>query len=309
MKTAIGTYGHTKALKDGTVRPKRVELAFEEVSPIIAAFRRMVRGLEFDVSEMAISTYLCARAFNKPFTAIPIFPVRAFHHGAIVYNTRSGIKGPGDLAGRKVGVNRGYTVTTGLWARGILQSQYGVDLNKVTWVLSGDEHVQEWKAPSNVVTATKGKDDLAQLLLAGEIDAAIGVGTVDSPDVMPLIPDARNAGYQWFNQTGIYPINHTVVVKDALLAANPWIAEELFIAFKGAKQAYLDRLAAGKDLAPEDQSVVQLKSVVGPDPFPYGIEANRKALEAALQFNFDQKIIPRRVSVEEVFAKNTLSLK
>lgn len=305
LVTAIGTYGHTKALKDGTVKPGRIALEFEEVSPIIAAFRRMVRGIEFDVAEMAISTYLCAKSFKKPFTAIPIFPVRAFHHGAIMYNTKSGIKEPKDVEGRRVGVNRGYTVTTGLWARGILQSEYGVDLNKVTWVLSGDEHVEEWKAPANVESPEGA--DLAKMLVDGEIDAAIGVGAVDSPDVKPLIPDARNAGYESFKKTGVFPINHTLVIKDSLLESDPWIAEELFAAFKSSKQVYLDKLAAGTDLEEADQAVVQTKSIVG-DPVPYGIAANLKALEAALQFNYDQKITPTRFSVEEVFAKNTLNL-
>ena len=143
LKTALVTRGHTQALKDGSVKPRTFEFAFEEVPAIIQAFRRMVRGLEFDISEMALTTYICARAHGKPFTALPIFPMRAFHHGAIVHNTRSGIRTPKDLQGRHVGVNRGYTVTTGVWARGIFRDLYGVDLNGITWVLSGDEHVAE----------------------------------------------------------------------------------------------------------------------------------------------------------------------
>src|SRR4249919_3274651 len=140
LKTALVTRGHTKALKDGTVKPRSFDFEFEEVPTIINAFRRMVRGLEFDISEMAITTYLCARAYGKAFTAIPVFPMRAFHHGAILYNTTVGVRTPKDLEGRTVGVNRGYTVTTGVWARSILQHEYGVDLGKITWVLSGDEH-------------------------------------------------------------------------------------------------------------------------------------------------------------------------
>ncbi len=306
LVTAIGTYGHTAALKDGTVKPEGVDLEFEEVTPIIAAFRRMVRGLEFDVSEMAISTYLCAKAYGKPFTAIPVFPVRAFHHGAILYNTKSGISGPQDLAGRKVGVNRGYTVTTGLWVRGILQSEYGVDPSSVTWVLSGDEHVQEWQAPPNVTTPP-GQVDLAQMLINGEIDAAIGVGAVDSPDVKPLIPDARNTAHESFRKTGVFPINHTIVIKDSVLESEPDVAASLFNAFKSSKQVYLDKLAAGTDLGDADQAVVQLQGVVG-DPVPYGVEANRRAIEAVIDFNVAQKIIPNKVSIEEVFASGTVDL-
>ena len=151
LKTALVTRGHTRALKDGTVVPRTFEFEFEEVPVIVQAFRRMVRGLDFDISEMAMTTYICAVAHGKRFTALPIFPMRAFHHGAIVHNTKSGILCPKDLEGKKVGVNRGYTVTTGVWARAILQHQYGVDLARITWVLSGDEHVAEWRPPANVV--------------------------------------------------------------------------------------------------------------------------------------------------------------
>jgi len=147
LKTAIATYPHTAALKDGSVKPSGIDLEFVEVSPIIGAFRRMVRTLEFDVCEMAITTYLCARANGKEFTAIPVFPVRAWHHGATSYNTKSGVEKPSDLTGKRVGV-RAYTVTTGVWARGILASEYGVDWDKTTLVIADEEHVAEYKAPS-----------------------------------------------------------------------------------------------------------------------------------------------------------------
>src|SRR4029077_14550921 len=136
LTTVTRTQGNNAALKDGTVKPKSFELDFVEVDPLIDAFRRMVRGLEFDITEMAITTYICARAHGKRFTALPIFVVRAFHHGAILSGAKAGIRTPKDLEGRKVGVNRGYTVTTGVWARGVLQDEHGVDLSKVTWVLS-----------------------------------------------------------------------------------------------------------------------------------------------------------------------------
>src|SRR6266545_3645220 len=212
LKTALVTRGHTQALKDGTVKPRTFEFEFEEVPVIIQAFRRMVRGLEFDISEMAMTTYICAKAHGKRFTALPIFPMRAFHHGAIVRNTKSGIQSPKDLEGKRVGVNRGYTVTTGLWARSILQHQYGVDLGRITWVLSGDEHVAEYQPPSNVVPIEKGKK-LEDMLIAGEIPAATGV-QVDAPDVKPLIPNAREAGFEALRERGLYPINHTVVVSN-----------------------------------------------------------------------------------------------
>src|SRR5882672_1305106 len=131
LKTVTRTQGNNRALKDGTVKPRTFAFEFLEVDPLIDAFRRMVRGLEFDITEMAITTYLCARAHGKRFTALPIFPMRAFHHGAILHNTNAGIRSPKDLEGKRVGVNRGYTVTTGLWARSILQHRYGVDLSRI----------------------------------------------------------------------------------------------------------------------------------------------------------------------------------
>jgi 4,5-dihydroxyphthalate decarboxylase len=295
LKTAIDTYPHTRALKDGSVTPDGYSLDHVEVSPIIAAFRRMIRNMEFDVSEMAISTYLCARANNKPITAIPVFPLRSFQHGAIAYNTKSGISGPSDLNGRRVGV-RAYTVTGGLWARGILKSEYGVDLDSITWVVVDEEHVTEYQAPPNVEKAEAGKD-LAGMLVAGEIDAAIGAGRVDSADVKPLIPDAQNAALAWFKKTGVYPINHTVVVKSEHLDADPKLAVELFEAFKRAKE-----------LAPADEALGRTRDLLGSDPVPYGIAPNKATLDTVVRFNVEQKIIPQAVAVEDMFAKGTVGL-
>src|SRR5215470_17934496 len=181
LTTAIATYGHTKTLKDGAVHSERVVLKHVDVAPITSAFRRMVRGLEFDVSEMAFSTYLCARAYHKPMTALPVFLLRRFEHVGIVYNVNSGIQAPLDLHGRRVGV-RSYTLTPGVWIRGILQSAYGVDLQQVQWVLFGDEHVAEYIAPANVTPAPAGSDMLS-MLRAGDIDAAIGVRAAEAPEL------------------------------------------------------------------------------------------------------------------------------
>jgi 4,5-dihydroxyphthalate decarboxylase len=307
LKTAIGTYSHTKGLKDGSVAAPGIQFEHLDISPIIAAFRRMCRGLEFDVCEMAITTYLTAKAYNKPFTALPIFVVRQFHHAPIVYNVHSGIQSPKDLEGKRVGV-RAYTVTTGVWARGILATEYGVDLSKVTWVLNDEEHVNEYHQvyPPNVVYQAGA--NLAQMVAKGELDAAIGVGRVDSADVKPLILNAREAEAAWYQRTGIYPINHTVVVKDTLLQADPTLAPRLFHAFQEAKGQFLQRLKAGAELSSEEQALAQRRSLVGDDPLPNGLARNRKALEAVIQFAHAQKILPRLVSPESIFASNTLDL-
>lgn len=306
-RTALVTRGHTQALKDGTISPRTCDFEFEEVPAIIQAFRRMVRGLEFDITEMAITTYICARAHGKRFTALPIFPMRAFHHGAIVHNTKAGINSPKDLEGKKVGVNRGYTVTTGVWARGILQHQYGVDLKRITWVLSGDEHVAEYEPPTNVVPLEKGKK-MEDLVVSGEIPAAIGV-QIDSPDVKPLIPNALEAGIAALRERGLYPINHTVVVKDDLLNAHPDLAPDIFNVFAEAKRLYISRFGAGAIQQPsKDDTVFQQVMGVTGDPLPYGIEPNRRMLDTLIQYAVEQKIIARPFRIEELFPPSTYTL-
>lgn len=308
LTIAIGNSGLTKPLKDGTVRIGDRTVEYIQVDPIVAAMRRMARGLEFDICEMAWTTYLCAKAYGKPITAIPVFLTRNFHHWAIFYNVKSGITKPKDLQGRTVAVNRGYTVTTGLWARGILQTEYGVDLAKITWAPTDNEHVAEYKAPANVDYSNRGKP-IADLLLSGKIPAAVGDVKANSPDIQPLIPDARNAGFAYFRKTGVYPINHGLVVKDSLLQAEPALALELFRAFQQAEKIYLARLDAGTNLSPADETAIALKRVVG-DPFPFGMNnrLNRKALETIVQFAVDQKVIPTKFRVEELFAPGTQNL-
>src|SRR5438552_13734255 len=199
LKTAIANYPHTKGLKDGTVSVPGVQFEHVEVSPIIGAFRRMCRTLEFDICEMAITTYVTAKAHDKPFTALPVFLVRQFHHSPIVHNVKSGVQSPKDLEGKKVGV-RAYTVTTGVWARGILATEYGVDLDKITWVVVDEEHVQEYQKPANV--EERPGANLGDLLVKGELAAAIGVGAVDLPDVKTLLVSPREAEAAWSRRTG-----------------------------------------------------------------------------------------------------------
>jgi 4,5-dihydroxyphthalate decarboxylase len=299
LSIALGNYGLTKPLKTGEVLLPRLPLNYAQIDQIVPAMRRMCRGLEYDICEMAFTTYVCARAYNKPFTAIPVFVTRNFHHWAIFYNVKSGIRVPKDLEGRKVGVNRGYTVTTGLWARGILQSEYGVDLNKITWIPTDDEHVQEFAGPPNVDYRFRGKP-MRELLLSGEIDAALGEVGVDDPDIKPLIPNAREASFDYFRRTGIYPINHGSVIKNSVLKEVPWIADELTRAFEAAKAVYVKDLQGSTEISFWDKAAADNATVVG-DPFPFGIEKNRKALEAITQLALDQRMVPRKFSVEELF--------
>ncbi len=305
LRTAVGNYGHTTPLKDGAVSSDSFAMEHIEVSPVTSIFRRMVRELEFDVAEMALSTYLCARAHGKQFTGIPIFLTRAFYHGGISVNRRSGIESPKDLEGKRVGV-RSYTLTPGVWTRGLLQTEYGVDLGTVTWVLSGDEHVAEYVAPDNVVSSSNS--NLGEMLASGEIDAAIGAGVVDSPDVVPLFDGAADADAAWHHKTSIYPISHMVVVKNAALESNPDLAQELCSTFQTAKSLYMGRLQSGEANDAADRALQNMAQVVGDDPIPYGVESSRKTLEAFIRFNVDQRVIPTHVDVEELFPAETLAL-
>ena len=308
LRAVTRTQGNNQALKDGTVTPRGVILEFEEVPVLVQAFRRMVRELAYDVCEMALTTYLCAREHGKPFTALPVFLVRRLHHGAIVVNVRAGIRSPKDLEGRRVGVNRGYTVTGGVWARSVLQDEHGVDLSKVTWVTSGDEHVAEFQPPPNVVPMEPG-NDLAAMVASGELAAAVNVD-VDHPDVVPLIPDATEAGFAALRDRGFYPINHLIVVKDELLDAHPDLTTSLFEAFATAKHRYVEQLRADAipSPTPTDAFHKRVMQITGGDPLPYGIAPSRSVLETLIRHAVDQGILARPVAVESLFPESTHAL-
>ena len=308
LKTVTRTQGNNKALKDGTVKPRSFEFEFIEVDPLIDAFRRMVRTLEFDLSEMAMTTYITAREHGKKMIGLPIFLMRAFHHGAIHYNVKSGIASPKDLEGRKVGVNRGYTVTTGLWARTVLATQYGVDLSKITWVLSGDEHVAEFRPPANVVPIEKGKK-MGDMVASGELAAAIGVD-VDHPDVKPLIANPRDTAFEALRSKGHYPINHLMVIREDLLEKHPDLGPDIFDAFVQAKKIYVEKLKNGQIEKPTavDETYKRVMDVTGRDPLPYGVSPNRATLEEVIRNATAQGILTKPVTIEQLFPRNTLDL-
>jgi len=317
LKIAIGDYGHTRALKSGDVPIKDVEPDFVQVVPIIGAFRRMVRDVEFDVCEMAPTTYMIARALGAPFIALPIFLMRRFHHGGFVVRPDSGIKVPKDLEGKKVGV-RAYSVTTGVWTRGIFVNEYGLDSAKVTWVVDDEEHVTTLKLPPNVVHAPEGKS-LQSMMKAGEIQAGFtgpaGVGRAGPPisgwdkagaaaaatDTYPeLIADVEKVEADWFRKSGIYPIHGLLVVKDEHIKRHPWLARSLMNAFVSAKKPYLEALRRGQGDSPEDKRYRNFLSLMS-DPLPYGIAANRPSIEALVTYSLQQELIPSRPQLDRVF--------
>jgi len=315
LNIAIADYGHTRALKSGEVPIKGIEPNFVQVVPIIGAFRRMVRDVEFDVCEIAPTTYMIARALGAPFIALPIFIMRRFHHGGFVVRPDSGIKVPKDLEGKKVGV-RAYSVTTGVWTRGIFINEYGLDSSKVTWVVDDEEHVTTLKLPPNVVHAPEGKS-LASMMAAGELQAAFsgpaGIGRAGPPtgawetggqaatQVYPeLIPDVAKVEADWFRRTGIYPIHGLIVVRTEVLWKHPWVARALYDAFVEAKKPYIAHLKGTQGDSADEKKYRGLMPLVG-DPLPYGLAANMPSIEAMLTYGLQQKLIPKRMSLDEAF--------
>lgn len=295
------TQGNNRALKEGEISLPDFELEFEEVPVLVHGFRRMVRELAYDVCEMALTTYICAKAHGVKFTALPVFLVRDFHHDAILHHVPSGLSSPAELAGKRVGVNRGYTVTTGVWARSIIQDEFDVDLSSVTWAPSGDEHVAAYQAPANVQPLEDG--DLEGRLSSGNLVAAVGA-KVDHPDVATMFEDPFAAAVSALKTRGLYPINHCVVVRDDLLAENPDVAVQVFDAFAASKNLYVEDLKAGRVSAPgRIEKIHQAALGFMDDPLPYGVEPNRDTLEGLIGHAVTQKIIPERIALEDLFAK------
>ena len=289
LHTAFANYPHVRAIKDGSLASERVRFDFEDVPVITRAFRRMVRTLDFDLCEIALTTLAQAHAFGKPIKALPIVVMRGFHHAALICPTGSAIAGPADLRGKRIGV-RAWSQTTGIWVRGILLDEYGVDHRDITWVTEEDAHVQEYVDPPNVKRIAPGQD-LKSMLLAGEIDAGIAFAGIDPALVRPVIANPMQAATAWFAKTGAYPVNHLLCVKTALIEAHPWLPAELMRLFVAAKAA-----------ATEPSAEARFASIVGPDPLPYGIEANRAGIERCLRYAAEQGLVPRVYAPEELFA-------
>lgn len=301
LNTALGTAPYTRVLKDGAVASDRVQLDFADLPRINDAFPRMVRELAYDVSQMSPTTYLVARSFGKRITALPIFLNRHFHHGVISCNVNAGIRTPKDLEGKLAGVGS-WTITTGVWGRVVLQTDYDVDIKAMNYASFEDPHVAGYREPPNVTRAPAGKT-LNGMLAAGELDAGIAAGIPASADVKPLVSNLEQAEEAWYRRTGIYPIVHIVVVRDDLLAQHPWLATELFRMFEAAKDGYVHGLRTSGPSTPDDRRILWQASVIGGDPLPYGLDPNRHSIEALIQACHEQSIIPNKPSPDELFAR------
>ena len=287
VRTNLAEYPVTMAVRDGRVTSSVVRL--DCCGPRLAhdGFKAMLRERAFDAGELAVVTYLQAKAYGKPFVMLPIPISGRFQHKTIAYNSALGPLDPKDIEGRGVGV-RSYAQTTGMWARGILQHEYGVDLNAVTWLTIEEAHLGEYHDPVNVQRLPHGSK-LKRLLLEGEVAAAImGNDMPDDPRLKTLIPNAVEAGRAWYQREGVVPINHVFAVHEELSRDRPDVVREMF-----------RMLVESRSLAPDSA-----KTTIP----PIGVDANRKALQMAIDWSYEQKILPRRLSVDELFDETTAAL-
>jgi len=289
LDVCLGTYPHTKALKAGEITSDRVALRFTEINPVNRAFLPMARQQKFDVCEMAIVTYMQAKAYGKPLTLLPATMMGRFQHGTMLYNAQRGTLRPEDLSGKRIGV-RAFSQTTGAWIRGILWKDYGLDLASVKWVTFEDAHVAEAKDPPGVERAADGKD-ITQMLIGGELDAAIFGGNMpDDPRLKSVIPDPDAAAKAWYERHRTVPVNHMVVLKASLAHESPCVVREVYRMLRESKKA------AG---LPKPGAI---------DFIPFGYDAVKPALELMNSYAYEMKLIPRRYSVDELFDDTTRPL-
>ena len=271
LRTLLGDHPGTKALKSGSIKSDSVAFDFVDYSPTNKGFKPMVREGAFDVSEMAIVTYLMAKSFGKPMVLLPNVVVARFQHGHALYNAKQGTLRPGDLNGKRVGI-RSFTTTTGAWLRGILANDYGIDLKSIDWVTFEDAHVAEFRDTTKRAPAGK---EIIQMLLDGELDAVLGE-KVDHPDLKPLFPDAEREEKAWFGKHGVVPINHMVVVKQELSEKHPDAVREV--------HRLLSESANGAAAAPR-----------------FNVDEMRRSLEMIIFYTAQQGLITRAYAVDELF--------
>jgi 4,5-dihydroxyphthalate decarboxylase len=283
LRTLLATYPHTAPLKNGEVTSPRIALDFKDVTPVWSGFKAMVRRQEFDVAEMAIVTYLIAKSFGKPMVLLPAVMTGRIQHAFAIYNGDRGTLTPADLNGRKIGI-RSFTTTTGAWLRGMLENDYGLDLASVRWITFEEPHVAEYVDATERAPAGKA---IIPMLLEGELDAVLGERSGD-PRVKSLFGDPQAAAEAWYQDHRIVPLNHMVVVSAELAKSRPDAVEEVYAL-----------LREGKRRAPAPE---------GTDSTPFGVEACRPALERIIDYATQQRLIPRRFEVDELFDETTLKM-
>jgi len=280
--TLLGDYPHTRALKSGAVASDLIEFAFADIAPANRGFKPLVREHRFDLSEVAIVTFLQAKAQGTPYALLPLTMMSRGQLHTIAYDPARGPLVPQDLPGRRVGV-RAYSQTTGVWLRGMMQDLYGIDPTSIRWVTFEDAHVAGYTDPPWVERAPPGKE-LVPMLLAGELDAAIVGDTFPDPRLKPLIPDAEAQNLAFARAHGGVPINHMLVIREEFSGRADLIGELARLLRVSKEAAKLKPAAAGLD------------------PLRFGIAPHRRSLETIIDYAARQQLIPRRFTVDELFA-------
>ncbi|HEV7877648.1 hypothetical protein [Bradyrhizobium sp.] len=280
LRTLLGDHPGTAALKNGSIKSDSVTLDFADYSPTYKGFKPMVREQAFDVAEMAIVTYLMAKSFGKPMVLLPSVVMARFQHAFALYNAKSGTLMPADLNNKRIGI-RSFTTTTGAWLRGILANDHGVDLDSIDWVTFEDAHVAEFR--DTTVRAPPGKQ-IVQMLVEGELDAVLGE-KLEHPDLKPLFPDVAREEKSWFAKHQVMPINHMVVVSEALSTSHPDVVQEVF-------------------------RLLQQSAARAPAASPrFSVEEMRRSLEMIIRYTAQQGLIPRELAVDELFGDLTPTLR
>jgi len=289
LNTLLGDYPNTRALKNREITSDLVDFAFADVKVPNTAFKPLVREAKFDVGELAIVTFLQAKVYGKPYVLLPATVLGRGQHHTIAYNPQRGPLDASELEGKRVGV-RAYTQTTGAWVRGILGDDYGVDITKIQWITFEDPHLAEFNDPDFVARAAQGKT-LLQMLLDGELDAAIVGDKIPDPRLAPLIADADTVASKWAEVHGGVPINHMMVIRNTISKSHPDLVREIYRVLRESRCT----------VPPPPNGGVH-------DPWRFGVGANRTSLEIIIDYSFRQKLIPRLFSVDELFDDCTRAL-
>ena len=314
LTLACGPYDRTQALRDGTVRADGIELTYVAAQPA-EIFWRMLQYREFEVSEMSMSNYISVVGAGEfPFIAIPAFLSRVFRHGYIFINTNAGIEKPSDLVGKRAGVPE-YSQTAAVFARAVLEHEYGVKPSQIEWIQGRADRMRLDLPPDIRISAAPAGSELSDMLERGEIDFLVTGNNPmcfrrGAPTVRRLFPNYRELERDYYKRTGIYPIMHTVVIRRDIYQRYPWVALSLYRAFCAAKdRCYRLLLETGSPKASFGwlQAIIEEEQAVfGQDWYPYGVEQNRRSLEALLQFNYEQGLTPRLIGIDELFAPSTM---
>ncbi len=314
LTLAIGDYDRTGALKTGAVRPQGVDLNILTLSPE-EIFYRMGRFLEFDACEFSLSTYTIRRGRGEPMIAIPVFPSQMFRHSSIFIGDKAGIREPKDLRGKRVGVPK-YHMTAAVWIRGLLEDEYGVAPKDIRWFEGGEgakvKEVDVTLPPDVRLEHVPDGKHLGDMVAAGELDAFIGARrpAAYGKGVSRLFPDFRTAERAYYERTRIFPIMHTVVLKEELVRQYPWLPRSLYDAFTEAKRLAYERLhftaALLTSLPWQVAEAEETRALMGDDPFAYGIARNRTTVETLAAYSFRQSLAPRRLTIEEMFVPSLL---